>query len=731
MSSTDLPDYTPLNKDLESDLNMEEDYDFNQASDAEMTVLDRPTGDADDDMMADYEDEVMQEDPVNAGEDVELGDAEGSDSMEDDVEVISEDVPQPEDIYPDAIDDFEQPEETYDRLDAENHEDVEHDHRGVVATVGDMGLDDAHFSGGPTETAGYASTVEGESESVPAVAAANEPHAEALSAEAVANEHQDAPEPDHMLEANVGDATTSAEERADPETHGIPPVLEHTTEPKEIGQAEATEQVFDDQVEVQDPYEYENPDEEAAADSRIASVADEDHENERNPAEEPEIETQTPEQISTEEKETYKDETASGLVDGTPVGTPESADALETNVEEEQEQQEDHEDANIGGASATVGSPESVVADQNEHEEEAQDHDDDTEDASLFPVVLTDMNQKSYALFAPINNEKYQGLEVLLHDDSLAFEPLELLIAAFRMEVSDRLPQDIELTLEFPSLALSISEDNVYSREVTLLDVVNIYTGIKANEQIEDIPPLEVQLGYKSRFIARFNELANMAASRSRVDEGEEEYEGLETIHEHPEEEDEVVEDQDDSEGPANDVQNTEASGVAEEVPAQPLAEAPAAELDGLADEAIESRESVNTNDGTQQEVELPNDEVQDYEEEELLGRDHEENLQMAGDEVAEGDSGLGEAALAAYDQGLEGNDLISYEEGYPEEDDYENVQNDDPEHVDEFGFDSLDPENAPVGEAAENSFASDTKRSFDDVEDEDGPSSFKKVKSS
>ncbi|BFZ59382.1 hypothetical protein YB2330_000390 [Saitoella coloradoensis] len=712
---------------------MDEDYDFNQPSDAEMTVLDSPTRDADDDMMQDYEDEVMQEDPMTAYDDIDLDDAEGSDRMDDDVEVISESVPQPEDIYPDAIDDFEQPEETYDRLDAENHGNVEQDHRGAVETVGDMGHDDAHFSGGPAETAGYASTVEGESEAVPAIAAVNEPHAEALAAEAVANEHQDSPEPDHMLEANVGDATTSAEERADPDTHGIPPVLEHTTEAKEIVQAEATGLVFDDQVEVQDANEYENPDEEAAADSKIASVADEDHENESNPDQKPEIEAQDSEQISTEQTETYKDETASGFVDEAPVGAPKSADALETNVEEEQEDQEDHEDANIGGASATVGSPESVVADQNDYEE-AQDDDDDTEDASLFPVVLTDMTQKSYALFAPINNEKYQGLGALLHDDSLAFEPLELLIAAIRMEVSDHLPQDIELTLEFPSLELSISEDNVYSREVTLLDVVNIYTGIKANEQIEEIPPLEVQLGYKNRFIARFNELANMAASGSGVDEGEEEYEVLETIHEHPEEEVEVVEDQDDTEGPANDVQNTEASGAAEEVTAQPLAEAPAAELDGLADEAIESRESVDTNDGTQQEVELPNDEVQDYEEEELLGRNHEENLQMAGDEAAEGDSGLGEAALAEYDQGLEGNDLISYEEGHPEEDDYEYVQNDDSEHVDEFGFDSLDPENAPVGEAAENSFASfasDTKRSFDDVENEDGPSSFKKVKSS
>ncbi|TFK25068.1 hypothetical protein FA15DRAFT_379046 [Coprinopsis marcescibilis] len=95
--------------------------------------------------------------------------------------------------------------------------------------------------------------------------------------------------------------------------------------------------------------------------------------------------------------------------------------------------------------------------------------------------------------------------DILLHDrPTMFYEPLSSLFAALREEelfAKQEELQQVELVLAVETLQLSVSEDNIYSREISLHDIHLLHESFHTG-------PLRMELQHLSpRFITRYHEL--------------------------------------------------------------------------------------------------------------------------------------------------------------------------------------------------------------------------------
>ncbi|KAK9389765.1 hypothetical protein V1515DRAFT_630940 [Lipomyces mesembrius] len=97
----------------------------------------------------------------------------------------------------------------------------------------------------------------------------------------------------------------------------------------------------------------------------------------------------------------------------------------------------------------------------------------------------------------------------ILEDYTILSQPLTTVFAVLRGVFNDELAEDCELVAEIPQLGLSVSEDNVFCQEVTVYDLVELYTGLSINDNaIIPNAPLVIHLNAQVRFLYRFNHIA-------------------------------------------------------------------------------------------------------------------------------------------------------------------------------------------------------------------------------
>ncbi|KAK7206294.1 hypothetical protein BZA70DRAFT_130506 [Myxozyma melibiosi] len=132
-------------------------------------------------------------------------------------------------------------------------------------------------------------------------------------------------------------------------------------------------------------------------------------------------------------------------------------------------------------------------------------------------VILT--HEDAHYLLCPSDNSDSIVSELeaqpILEDFASLSQPIDTLFAYLRDVFQDRLDQDGELVLDIPVLDLSVSEDNVYTHDVTPYDLVDLYSSllVNDNETLAESQPLFLNLTVQPRFISRFNSIATLIRS--------------------------------------------------------------------------------------------------------------------------------------------------------------------------------------------------------------------------
>ncbi|KAK9464775.1 hypothetical protein V1512DRAFT_267427 [Lipomyces arxii] len=99
----------------------------------------------------------------------------------------------------------------------------------------------------------------------------------------------------------------------------------------------------------------------------------------------------------------------------------------------------------------------------------------------------------------------------ILDDDFMLSQPLEMFFPLLRGVFSGSVADDSELLLEIPQLKLSVTEDNTYTHEVTVYDLVELYDNLCGAEAEAKVPSvLEIKLKTQPRFISRFNYISEL-----------------------------------------------------------------------------------------------------------------------------------------------------------------------------------------------------------------------------
>ncbi|BGP01488.1 Proteophosphoglycan ppg4 [Rhodotorula toruloides ATCC 204091] len=135
----------------------------------------------------------------------------------------------------------------------------------------------------------------------------------------------------------------------------------------------------------------------------------------------------------------------------------------------------------------------------------------------------------------------------------LYYKPLETLFRVVREEIEELRDQGDELVVEFDEIGISLSEDNIYSRQVTLFDFDRIHTGCQIPGR------LHARIYAQPRFATGFNALAEhiariaSGASEEELEEGEEGEESVTLVAEEGSEGEIREEGEEEEEGVADD----------------------------------------------------------------------------------------------------------------------------------------------------------------------------------
>ncbi|KAI1608397.1 hypothetical protein EDD36DRAFT_423299 [Exophiala viscosa] len=129
------------------------------------------------------------------------------------------------------------------------------------------------------------------------------------------------------------------------------------------------------------------------------------------------------------------------------------------------------------------------VEQQEDAEHPAAEHADKSQEtqASLHPVTLVYLDEEM-SLFPPMLGDS--SAVYFLQDSSLAFEPLDKVLAACRDILSGTLDHHDELVLDITSLGLHICEDSKYAAQITLSQILEVYLQLCNNDGNEESPPL-------------------------------------------------------------------------------------------------------------------------------------------------------------------------------------------------------------------------------------------------
>ncbi|KIX07944.1 uncharacterized protein Z518_02598 [Rhinocladiella mackenziei CBS 650.93] len=130
----------------------------------------------------------------------------------------------------------------------------------------------------------------------------------------------------------------------------------------------------------------------------------------------------------------------------------------------------------------------------------------DASSQTVHPVTLVYLEEEM-SLFPPMVGD---GSNIyFLQDSSLAFEPLDKLLAACREILAGTLDHHDELVLDIPGLGLHICEDSKYAAQITLSQILDVYLHLCHNDQGHDVQPLYCHLSSRVSLASQYAYLSS------------------------------------------------------------------------------------------------------------------------------------------------------------------------------------------------------------------------------
>ncbi|KAK4944842.1 hypothetical protein LTR10_015761 [Elasticomyces elasticus] len=161
----------------------------------------------------------------------------------------------------------------------------------------------------------------------------------------------------------------------------------------------------------------------------------------------------------------------------------------------------------LAGDARTSASNDSVE-EQEDIEHQVAEHTDKSQEAqaSLHPVTLVYLDEEM-SLFPPMLGDS--SAVYFLQDSSLAFEPLDKVLAACREILSGTLDHHDELVLDITSLGLHICEDSKYAAQITLSQILDVYLQLCSNDGNDKSPPLYCYLSSRVSLASQYAYLSS------------------------------------------------------------------------------------------------------------------------------------------------------------------------------------------------------------------------------
>ncbi|KAK9241388.1 hypothetical protein V1525DRAFT_415974 [Lipomyces kononenkoae] len=172
-------------------------------------------------------------------------------------------------------------------------------------------------------------------------------------------------------------------------------------------------------------------------------------------------------------------------------------------------EQENQQHVPLGHADTTIS--------QEPDTESAQTTDEARSVRTDFPdiCVVLRKDDRNYLLCPSDGSDELiadLGAQTILEDYTILSQPLVNIFALLRSLFSEELAEDCELVLDVPHLGLSVAEDNVFCNEVTIYDLVELYSGLRMNDgdAAASNEPLLILVNAQVRFLHRFNHIAEL-----------------------------------------------------------------------------------------------------------------------------------------------------------------------------------------------------------------------------
>ncbi|EXJ83484.1 hypothetical protein A1O1_07107 [Capronia coronata CBS 617.96] len=120
---------------------------------------------------------------------------------------------------------------------------------------------------------------------------------------------------------------------------------------------------------------------------------------------------------------------------------------------------------------------------------------------AIHPVTLLYLDEEM-SLFPPMIGD--ESSVYFLADSSLAFEPLDKLLAACREILTGTLDHHDELVLDITSLGLHICEDSKHAAQITLSQILDVYLQLCRNDEGQEIHPLYCHLSSRVSLASQY-----------------------------------------------------------------------------------------------------------------------------------------------------------------------------------------------------------------------------------
>lgn len=179
----------------------------------------------------------------------------------------------------------------------------------------------------------------------------------------------------------------------------------------------------------------------------------------------------------------------------------------EPSLEDTRDAHESEETKAIVEATEPTGPTVTGTLEEEHHDDAAESHENNDTIKSVHPVTLSYLDE-DMSLFPPMLGDA--SSVYFLSDSSLAFEPLDQLLAACREVLTGTLDHHDELVLDVPGLGLHICEDSKYATQITLAEILDVYLHLCRNGAVQEARPLYCHLSSRVSLASQYSYLASV-----------------------------------------------------------------------------------------------------------------------------------------------------------------------------------------------------------------------------